>query len=177
MTDAVRAFLSEGLRGKTGDEFVFTRPNGRPVRSFRKAWSDICVAAGMGRMICRNCETTVEGDKCQSCGVHGRDLKYSGFIVHDTRRTAARNFRRAGVAEGVIMRIGGWKTRSVFDRYAIVSHADVVDALQQLEKRNDEAAREMKKAAQGNLELGHDSVMIRPMAAASAAGTKSGKIQ
>jgi hypothetical protein len=25
------------------------------------------------------------------------------------------NFRRAGVAEGVIMRIGGWKTRSVFE--------------------------------------------------------------
>ena len=59
MTDTVRALLSECLRGKTGDDFVFTRPNGRPVRSFRKAWSDICVAAGLGRWTCRNCDTQV----------------------------------------------------------------------------------------------------------------------
>jgi integrase len=176
MTDAVRALLSECMRGKTGEDFVFTRDNGRPVRSFRKSWSDVCVAAGMGRMICRNCDAPVEGDKCKSCGAGGRELKYSGLILHDTRRTAARNFRRAGVAEGVIMRIGGWKTRSVFDRYAIVSQTDVVDALQKLEKRKDESAREMKKAAQASLDLGHDSVMIRPSGGSSGAATKSGKV-
>jgi integrase len=176
MTDTVRALLSECMRGKTGDDFVFTRDNGRPVRSFRNAWSDICVAAGMGQMICRNCDTPVAGEKCNSCGAHGRDLKYSGLILHDARRTAARNFRRAGVAEGVIMRIGGWKTRSVFDRYAIVSQADVVDALQKLEKRKDDNAREMKKAAQADFEFSHDSVMIWPSGGSSRAATKSGKV-
>ena len=33
------------------------------------------------------------------------------------------------------MKIGGWKTRSVFERYAIVSHSDIEDALQKLEQR------------------------------------------
>jgi hypothetical protein len=32
-------------------------------------------------------------------------------------------------AEGAIMKIGGWRTRSVFERYAIVSQADIADAL------------------------------------------------
>ena len=30
----------------------------------------------------------------------------------------------AGVAESVIMSIGGWKTAAMFRRYAIVSHSD-----------------------------------------------------
>jgi hypothetical protein len=33
------------------------------------------------------------------------------------------------------MKIGGWKTRSIFERYAIVSHTDIEDALQKLEQR------------------------------------------
>jgi hypothetical protein len=57
-----------------------------------------------------------------------------------SRETAARNLRRAGVPETVIMKIGGWRTRSVFERYAIVSRNDIADAmllLQNSEKVND----------------------------------------
>ncbi|HEV8131286.1 MAG TPA: tyrosine-type recombinase/integrase [Acidobacteriota bacterium] len=176
MTDTVHALLSECLRGKTGDDCVFTRPNGRPIRKLGKAWDDARVAAGLARMLCRKCETQLAGEKCDRCGASGRDLKCEGLILHDTRRTAARNFRRAGVAEGVIMRIGGWKTRSVFDRYAIVSQSDVVDALQKLEKRQDEQAREMKKSAQQALECGHDAVMTRPSDGFSAAAAKAGRV-
>jgi hypothetical protein len=43
---------------------------------------------------------------------------------------------KAGVAEGVIMKIGGWRTRSVFERYAIVSQSDIVEALGRLELRD-----------------------------------------
>jgi hypothetical protein len=73
------------------------------------------------------------GVACEAAGV-------AGLLFHDLRRTAARNLRRAGVPETVIMKIGGWRTRSVFERYAIVSRNDIADAmvqLQQSEKTND----------------------------------------
>lgn len=44
-----------------------------------------------------------------------------------------RNLRRAGICESVIMKTGGWRTRSVFERYAIVSQTDIADALKKLE--------------------------------------------
>jgi integrase len=132
MTASVRALLQESARGKDPDDFLFTRPDGKPVREFRKAWRNLCIAAGVGQMICRRCGNVVAGRKCEVCGV--RELKYQGQIVHDLRRTAARNLRRAGVAEGVIMRIGGWKTRSVFERYNIVDQRDIREALVKLEQ-------------------------------------------
>jgi hypothetical protein len=49
------------------------------------------------------------------------------------RRSAAR-FRNNGAHENVVMAIGGWKTRSMFDRYAIVNNDDkrrVIAALQE----------------------------------------------
>jgi integrase len=63
--------------------------DGKPIRNFRNAWVSACKRAGL-----------------------------AGRLFHDFRRTAARNYRRQGVSEGVVMLIGGWKTRSLFDRYS-----------------------------------------------------------
>jgi integrase len=104
MTQTVHVLLSECVSGKQPDDYVFTWPNRKPVKDFRETWRNACIAAGVPNL-----------------------------LFHDLRRTAARNLRRAGVAEGVIMKIGGWRTRSVFERYAIVSQSDISEAMRKLE--------------------------------------------
>ncbi len=106
MTQIVHDLLALCIEGKEPIDFVFTRPNGKRVRDFRGTWTKAREVAGAPRL-----------------------------LFHDLRRTAARNYRRAGIAEGVIMKIGGWKTRSVFERYAIVANSDVNDAVEKLEAR------------------------------------------
>jgi integrase len=82
--------------------FVFHR-DGHPLRDFRGSWAAACTKAGLGHL-----------------------------LVHDLRRTAVRNFVRAGVPEGIAMTITGHKTRSVFERYNIVSQSDKDTAMQKL---------------------------------------------
>lgn len=131
MTKAVYLLLSECVKGKQQDDFVLTREDGTPVRDFRKTWWKSCIQAGIGQMICCRCSRPVAVKKCETCDSDG--LRYQGLIFHDLRRTAARNLRRAGVAEGVIQKIGGWRTRSVFERYAIVTQTDISDAMNKLQ--------------------------------------------
>jgi integrase len=126
--------LQECIRGKAPDAHVFTRA-GKPVRDFRKAWEKLTVAAGV-----------------------------PDLLLHDLRRSAARNLRNAGVPEGVIMKIGGWRTRSVFERYSIIVQSDILDAMGKLEAQRvlkaEQAAQQAKQEG-GKDEFGHDLVMIK----------------
>ncbi len=82
-----------------GCPWVFHR-RGKRIRSFRKAWGKACSAAGC-----------------------------PGMLFHDLRRTAARNFRRAGLGEHEAMAITGHKTAEVFHRYDIIAEPDIKDAV------------------------------------------------
>jgi integrase len=91
----------------------------------------------------------------------GRPISYNGFnkarkaavrsnpslrpdlIAHDNRRTAADRMVRVGIDEGTAMRMGGWKTPSVFRRYAITSAPTLQAAAAKL------ASVPLPKAAKG----------------------------
>ena len=138
MTDSLHLLLTACIEGKQLGEAVFTRPNGKPVRSCRETWERACCKAGLGEFSCLDCKSPMlHRGICSQCS--SDRASYTGLIFHDLRRTAARNLRRAGIAETVIMKIGGWRTRSVFERYAIVSRGDMVDAMQKLQRAETES--------------------------------------
>jgi integrase len=84
------------------DPLVFHR-DGVPVRAWRTALRDAC-----------------------------RKAKVPHRLLHDCRRTAARNLIRAGVPERIAMLLTGHKTRAVFDRYNIVNEQELLTAGERL---------------------------------------------
>ena len=128
MTPEVEELLRAAVANKKPKDSVFTREDSKPIRDFRGTWRNLCVRAGTGRWECRKCGAALAGVKCECGGVR----KYVGLIPHDFRRSAAKAARRAGVPESVIMAMGGWKTPSMFRRYAIVSSADQRSAIEMI---------------------------------------------
>jgi len=117
MPRRVRELLLGCIKGKGPEDCLFTRANGKPVRDFRRSWQKACAEAGV-----------------------------PGLHFHDLRRTAARNMRRGHVSERVAMEVGGWKTTSVFHRYAIVDNEDIANAMNMLERSQDQQRRHLEKA-------------------------------
>lgn len=99
---------------------IFHR-DGVPIGDFRKAWSTAAKAVG-----------------------------HPEVRPHDLRRSAVRNLIRSGVPERIAMGITGHKTRSVFDRYNIVSGSDLGAALDTVDAYLETAARTPPTTATGD---------------------------
>jgi integrase len=130
MTAVVYELAKQAVAGKDPSDHLLTRGR-KPVRDFRDSWRKLCAKAGLGKFTCRSCEKTVTGNTCK-CG--GRQFRYTGTSPHDFRRSAARELRKAGVAETTIMDMAGWETRAMFKRYAIVDDSDIRIAVGKLER-------------------------------------------
>ncbi len=151
MTPSVFQLLKAACEGKKPDDYVLTRENGKRVREFRRIWQNLCVRAGVAKLVCRKCDVEAEPKldaayQCPKCKTAKRSsFRCKGLLVHDMRRSAARALRRAGVPESVIMKTGGWKTREMFERYNIVNSADGRDAMEAL-LRSREAEKSLNSA-------------------------------
>src|SRR5262249_10809555 len=106
----------DAIRRKTGQvvPWVFCRNDGAPVGDFKRAWASACIRAGFFRVV--------------GTDAKGRPIKVSTMLFHDFRRTSARNLIRAGISETVAMKLTGHRTRSVFQRYAIVEEGMLQEA-------------------------------------------------
>src|SRR4029453_14779300 len=100
---------------------VFHRA-GRPIVDYRKAWLTACVTAGLA-------QPKLDAQGRPVLDRQGGPRMVAPKLVHDLRRTAARNLVRAGVPERVAMAVTGHKTRAMFDRYNIVSEEDLRAAI------------------------------------------------
>ena len=103
LSPPLRELLARRLALRRLDTPLVFHRAGNPIKGFRKAWATAAKKAGL-----------------------------PGKLFHDLRRTAIRNMIRAGVPERVAMEISGHKTRSVFDRYNIVSEEDLRQAAKRL---------------------------------------------
>ena len=116
----------EDARAKSGNPRVFPFGLAPSLKtSLQKRWAErdgLYVFHREGKPLGVGAVRSAWKRACKRAGLVGR-------LLHDLRRSAARDFRRAGVSEGEIMRLCGWETRSMFDRYNIIDEADLASAV------------------------------------------------
>jgi integrase len=94
--------------------------NGKQISDFRGSWKRACKTIGL-----------------------------PGLLFHDLRRSGVRNMIRAGIPERVAMTISGHKTRSVFDRYNIVSQEDLKEAAKRRQSFSEQQAEQLQNGYNG----------------------------
>lgn len=132
-----------------GCPFVFHH-NGERIKRLTRAWKTACIKAGLcevlkdenGNPVIRRTKNGIE-----------KTIKVPTKLFHDFRRTGVRNMVRAGVPERVAMMVSGHKTRSVFDRYNIVSDQDLKEAAQKMQAYHEKlsSATEPQESKRGEV--------------------------
>lgn len=104
LTEECRLLVTELRKSKQPEDFLLTRKNGEPIHDLRGTWAALT-----------------------------EEAKLPGLLLHDFRRSAVRNMIRRGVPQKTARVISGHKTDSVFNRYNIVSEADLQEAARKIE--------------------------------------------
>jgi integrase len=104
LTEECRFIVTELRKSKRPEDFLLTRKNGEPIHDLRGTWAALT-----------------------------EEAKLPGLLLHDFRRSAVRNMIRRGVPQKTAREISGHKTDSVFNRYNIVSEADLQEAARKIE--------------------------------------------
>ncbi len=163
MTERVYQLLAPLTTGKSPDVFLFTRPNGKPVKNFKDVWQRCCIEAGVGRNVCVTCAHDVVGE----CSIHGTEklhwvdhtftrkvckacaptvegkrcslcgkatrLAYDGLVRHDLRRTAAVNLMMAEVPKHWAKQVTGHQEDKMFDRYEKLARKQMEKSTEKIE--------------------------------------------
>jgi integrase len=98
---------------------------GRPIVNYYKAWHAACKRAAVLKDEDGN---PVERDgKVVIARPH-----LLGRIPHDFRRSACRRLIQGGVPEQIAMRLTGWKSRQMLDRYFVFNERDLNEAVSKI---------------------------------------------
>lgn len=106
----LRRVLS-GIPRRIDHDYVFTGPNGEPIKEFKSAWKKALKLA-----------------------------KIHDFKFQDFRHTCITRWRRAGVDLITIMAMSGHRTTSIFRRYNTVDERDLLAAVQKVDTNMDTTA-------------------------------------
>jgi integrase len=79
--------------------------------NYRKEWSKAVAKAKLGTW-------------------NAEDQTRTGVRIHDCRCSAAINLLAAGVDEGLVLKIGGWRTREMLDRYNVSDPGRIKTAME-----------------------------------------------
>lgn len=134
-----------------GCPFVFHH-NGGKIKRITRAWKTACIKAGLCEPLRdENGEPVVR--RISKGKVKEKVVMIPTKLFHDFRRTGIRNMVRAGIPERVAMMVSGHKTRSVFDRYNIVSDQDLKEAAQKMQTYHEKlsSATEIQDTKRGEV--------------------------
>jgi integrase len=86
--------VRQEIQKRKGSEVLFDS------RNYQQEWAKACAKAGVGTY-------------------DEKTYRRTGVRIHDCRCSGAINLLAAGVDEGLVLKIGGWRSRTMLDRYNV----------------------------------------------------------